>query len=145
MELKDYIEFANKNPACYVATTDGDQPRVRGLLMWFADESGFYFHTGTPKNVCKQLKKNPKLEVCFMAQSQDPAEMKMMRLAGKVEFIDDLNLKARLLEERPFLKAIGTGKPDNPLLAVFKIYTGEAHFWMMKNNMRETEVERVRF
>jgi len=29
MELKDYIEFANKNPACYVATTDGDQPRVR--------------------------------------------------------------------------------------------------------------------
>jgi pyridoxamine 5'-phosphate oxidase len=72
---------------------EGDQPRVRGLLMWFADESGFYFHTGTPKNVCKQLKKNPKLEVCFMAHSQNPAEMKMMRLAGKMKFIEDLKPK----------------------------------------------------
>jgi uncharacterized pyridoxamine 5'-phosphate oxidase family protein len=44
-----------------------------------------------------------------------------------VKFLDDLKLKARLLEERPFLKAIGVGKPDDPLLAVFKIHTGEAH------------------
>jgi uncharacterized pyridoxamine 5'-phosphate oxidase family protein len=36
----------------------------------------------------------------------------MMRLAGKVKFLDDLKFKERLLEERPFLKAIGTGKPD---------------------------------
>jgi uncharacterized pyridoxamine 5'-phosphate oxidase family protein len=137
MELKDYIEFANKNPACYVATNDGDQPRVRGFLLWFADESGFCFHTGTPKNVCKQLKKNPKIEVCFIAPSQDPSKMKM--------FIDDLTLKARLLEERPFLKAIGTGKPDDPLLSVFKIYTGEAHFWTMENDMREGQIEKVTF
>jgi pyridoxamine 5'-phosphate oxidase len=50
-----------------------------------------------------------------------------------------------LLEERPFLKAIGVGKPDDPMLAVFKIYTGEAHFWTMENNMREAQVERVKF
>ncbi len=145
MEFKDYIEFANKNPACYVATIDGDQPRVRGFLLWFADETGFYFHTGTPKNVCKQLKKNPRIEVCFMAPSQDSSKMKMMRLAGKVKFLDDLKLKARLLEERPFLKAIGIGKPEDPMLAVFKIYTGEAHFWTMENNMREEQTERVKF
>lgn len=89
--------------------------------------------------------KNSKTEVCFIAPSQDPSKMKMMRLAGKVKFIDDLKLKARLLEERPFLKAIGTGKPDDPMLAVFKIYTGEAHFWTMENNMKETQVERVQF
>jgi uncharacterized pyridoxamine 5'-phosphate oxidase family protein len=62
-----------------------------------------------------------------------------------VKFLDDLKLKARLLEERPFLKAIGTGKPDDPSLAVFKIYTGEAHFWTMENNMREEQTERVKF
>lgn len=71
--------------------------------------------------------------------------MKMMRLAGKVKFLDDIKLKARLLEERSFLKAIGTGKPDDPLLAVFKIYTGETHFWTMENNMREAQTERVMF
>jgi pyridoxamine 5'-phosphate oxidase len=71
--------------------------------------------------------------------------MKMMRLAGKVKFLDDVKLKSRLLEERPFLKAIGTGKPDDPMLAVFKIYTGEAHFWTMENNMRESVVEMTKF
>ena len=145
MELRNYIEFANKNPSCFIATAEGDQPRVRGFLAWFADESGFYFHTGSTKNVCRQLKKNPKIEVCFMAPSRDPAEMTMMRLAGKVKFIDDIKLKARLLEERPFLKEMGIIKPDDPLLAVFKVYTGEVHFWKMENNMRESEIERVKF
>jgi len=85
------------------------------------------------------------MEVCFMAPSRDPAEMKMMRLAGKVKFLDDLKLKARLLEESPFLKATGTGKPDDPQLAVFNIHTGEAHFWTMENNLRESQIEKKRF
>jgi hypothetical protein len=34
---------------------------------------------------------------------------------------------------------------NNPMLAVFKIYTGEAHFWTMENNIREEHVERVKF
>ncbi len=145
MDLKDYIEFANKNPVCYLATAERDQPRVRGFMLWYADETGFYFHTGTTKNVCKQLKQNPKVEVCFIVPSQNPAEMKMMRLTGKVKFLDDLKLKERLLEERPFLKDIGIGKPDDPLLSVFKIYTGEAHFWTMENNLRESRIEKIRF
>jgi uncharacterized pyridoxamine 5'-phosphate oxidase family protein len=42
-DYQDCIKFANENPVCYIATMDGDQPRVRGFLMWFADEKGFYF------------------------------------------------------------------------------------------------------
>ena len=145
MNLKDCIKFANENPACYLATADGDQPRVRGFLLWFADEKGFYFHTGTPKNIYKQLKKNPKIEVCFFAPAPPPNLGKMMRVAGRARFVNDVALKTRLLEERPFLKAIGTGKPDDPLLAVFQIYTGEVHFWTMENNMRESEIERIGF
>jgi len=145
MNIKDCIEFANKNPVCWLATTDGDQPRVRGFLLWYADEKGFYFHTGATKNVCKQLKKNPKIEVVFFAPDANQMESRMMRVAGKVKFLDDIALKARLLEERPFLKAIGTGKPDDPLLAVFQIYTGEAQFWKMENNMRESEIKKIRF
>ncbi len=145
MDLKDCIEFANKNPVCWLATADGDQPRVRGFLLWYADKKGFYFHTGTTKNVCQQLKKNPKLEVCFFAPAPNQMEARMMRVAGKVKFLVDVALKARLMEERPFLKALGTGKPDDPVLSVFQIYTGEAHFWKMENNLRESEIEKVRF
>jgi uncharacterized pyridoxamine 5'-phosphate oxidase family protein len=145
MDLKICIELANKNPACWLSTVEGDQPRVRGFLLWYADKKGFYFHTGTTKNVCKQLKKNPRIEVCFYDPGPSKMESRMMRVAGKVKFLDDIALKSRLLEERPFLKAIGAGKPDDPLLAVFQIYTGEAHIWKMENNLRESEIERVKF
>ena len=140
MELDECIKFANENPRCCVATADGDQPRVRAFLMWFADRSGFYFHTGEPKKVCEQLRRNPKVEVCFCTPSFD----RMMRIAGEVEFLEDARLRSRLLEERPFLKAIVRG-PEDPVLAVFRIYKGEAHFWTMADNMREAEVPRARF
>ncbi len=114
-------------------------------MLWYADEKGFYFHTGTTKNVYKQLKKNPKLEVCFFSPAPNQTDSQMLRVAGRVKFLDDIELKSRLMEERPFLKAIGTGKPDDPQLAVFQIYTGEAHFWKMENNMRESDIEKVKF
>lgn len=146
MDLSDCTKFANENPICYLATTEGDQPRVRGFMLWFADETGFYFHTGTPKPICHQLKINPKAEVCFYKYA--PAEEgggTMLRVAGKTEFLDDLDLKARLLDERPFLRAMGINDPAEPTLAVFRLYTGEAYFWTMAQNMHESEVERIRF
>lgn len=57
MNFENCITFANENPASFVATVDENgQPRVRGFLMWYADKTGFYFHTGTMKPVYKQLK-----------------------------------------------------------------------------------------
>ncbi len=140
MDLKDCIKFANENPVCYIATEEGDQPRVRAFLMWFADESGFYFHTGSPKNVFKQLSRNPKVEICFNTPKFD----RMMRVTGEIEFLDNSDLRSRLLAERPFLK-IYVKSADDPLLAIFRIPRGEAWFWTMAENLRETEVPRVRF
>ena len=142
MNLEDYIKFANENKVCSIATIDGDQPRVRGFLMWFADKTGFYFHTGASKNVSKQLKKNQNIEICTI--SQTPQGGKIMRIAGKVKFLNDTTLRARLLEERPFLKGLCSG-PEDELLEIFQIYTGEAHFWTMENNLKESEIERVKF
>ncbi len=34
MDVKDCMKFATKNPICYPATVDGDQPRVRALLLY---------------------------------------------------------------------------------------------------------------
>ena len=140
MNLKEFTKFANDNPVGYVATAEGNQPHVRAFLMWFADETGFYFHTGEQKKVCQQLRKNPLVEVCFSSQSHD----KIMRVAGEVEFLNDAGLRARLIEERPFLKAIVPG-PQDPNLAVFRMHHGEARFWTMEFNMREGEAPRASF
>ena len=79
---------------------DGNQPRVRPILMWLANEHGFYFQTETAKAFYHQLKANKKVEICFY----DPEDHKVMRVSGDVEFINDLELKALVLQDRPFLK-----------------------------------------
>lgn len=145
MSMKDVLEFANNNSACYLATVEGNKPHVRGMWMWFADETGFYFHTGTPKKLYKQLIENPNVEICFHKAAPPPEGSKTLRVSGKVEFIDDISLKTRLLEERQFLKAIGTGKPDDPMYSIFKISSGEAVFWSMETNMKYDEASIIKF
>jgi pyridoxamine 5'-phosphate oxidase len=64
---------------------------VRGFWVWFADETGFYFHTGATKSVCSQVKKNPKVEICFYPPAEKGGVM--MRVGGAVEFLDDVELR----------------------------------------------------
>jgi len=143
MNLQDCVSFANEHRVCYVATTEGDQPRVRALGMWFADDRGFFFQTESVKAIYKQLRDNDKVELCFYAPG--PNAGTMLRVAGKVEWVTDLVLKSRVLEERPFLKALGVKGPEDPLLALFCLRSGEAYFWTMAQNMKEAEIERIRF
>jgi pyridoxamine 5'-phosphate oxidase len=145
MNLQDCVKFANDNPVCYVATAEGDQPRVRVFALWYADDTGFYFHSGAGKACCEQLRKNPKTEVCFYLPAQMPDPGTMLRVAGKIEFLNDTALNTRLLQDRPFLKEMGITGPDDAKLAVFRIASGEAYFWTMANNNREGEAEKVSF
>ncbi|MDU1904691.1 MAG: pyridoxamine 5'-phosphate oxidase family protein [Dysgonomonas sp.] len=136
MNIQDVIKFSNDNPVAYVATIDGDMPRVRALGMWFADESGFYFQTGGVKEIPHQLEKNPNVEVCFY--HHEGMIGKMLRISGKAEFVDDRALKERLLEERTFLKDMGL-TADSKELIIFRISHGQAHFWTMENNLKPKE------
>lgn len=133
MEIDEYIKFANDNPTSYIATVDGDQPRVRGLLLWFADKTGLYYNIGAMKDIYKQLLANPKVEVCFF--NPKSKSMQMMRVTGQVGFLNDLELKKRLIEARPFLKQWGL-TPENPGLIVFRVAKCKAHFWTIETNMQ---------
>lgn len=132
MSFEDCVKFANENPVAYLATVEGDQPRVRAFLMWFADNTGFYFQIGSIKATYEQLKANPKTEVCFY-DNQKPTGT-MMRITGKAEFIDDKDMKAKVIAERPFLTTFGF-TPEHPGLIIFRIAKGEAVFWTMKTNL----------
>jgi len=145
MDFQDCVKFANENTVCYLATSESSQPRVRALRLWFADDKGFYFQTQAVKALYRQLKNNKNVEVCFYSPGTGSNIGKMMRVAGEVEFIDDIALKTKVLEDRPFLKAMGIEKPEDPMLVVFLIYKGEAHFWTMEYSMRESEIERIIF
>jgi uncharacterized pyridoxamine 5'-phosphate oxidase family protein len=144
MDISECIRFATENPITYIATVEGDQPRVRVFALWFANNTGFYYHTGTPKSVCQQLQKNPKAELCFYAPGTQGAG-KMMRVCGKVEFLEDKSLEERLYRDRPWVKDLMKSAPKGGLLAMFRIAHGEAYFWTMENNMREREAPHLKF
>jgi pyridoxamine 5'-phosphate oxidase len=135
-DLSTCIAFANENPICFLATTEGDQPHVRALGFWFADPTGFYFQTGAVKELYKQIVKNPKIEVCYFKAG--PMAGTMLRVAGSAELLDERKLKERVLLDRPFLKDMGLTSESYGLI-LFRIAHGIAHFWTMANNLKPKE------
>lgn len=141
MSLEEYANFANENAACYLATAEGGQPRVRAMGMWYADETGFYFQTQSVKALYKQIQENERVEVYFCK----PDFSKVMRVSGKVKAIEDMEVRKKCIEERPFLKDMGITDPEDPLLAVFHLFTGEAYFWTREDSMKEADIPRENF
>ncbi len=142
----DYAQFANKHKICSVSTAEDNQPHVRIQKLWFADKSGFYFSTLKTKEVYRQLIGNPRVEVCFYAPPERPIGQEgstdlgtMMRVSGKIEFLDDEHLKERLLSDRPILRQ------NSAKQVIFRIETGHAWFWTTKDDGREAVIERTRF
>jgi uncharacterized pyridoxamine 5'-phosphate oxidase family protein len=144
MEFKQCTEFASEHPICFVATEEGDQARVRPLLLWFADDRGFYFMTMSPKQLSSQLHANAKVEVCFYNGATELPAAKMMRLTGAVEFVDDAELIKKVSEERAALEGI-INQPLEPITEVFRIASGEARFWTLMDILKEPDLETIRF
>ena len=145
MTFQEAIEFANEIGGCYLATADGDQPRVRGMRMWYADETGFYYHTGTGKRLADQLFANKKVEAIFHDPGSDPTlPGRTMRVTGAVEIMEDAALEERLLEERSWLKAVFAAYPDDRLV-IFRIAHGTVQPWDMSINNREKTIPPLEF
>jgi len=144
MDIKDCVTFATEHPVCFLATNEGDQPRVRAVLLFFADEEGFYFVFLSPKDMVKQLKKNPKVEICFYNNAPDLSAAREMRITGRMELVHDSELTKRALKERGFIEGI-IGRPLEPLLEIYRLHTGEGFFWTMNDILKEHELERIGF
>lgn len=59
-------EFLKTAETYYLATVEGDQPRVRPFGTVHMFEGKLYIQTGKGKNVAKQIAANPKVELCAM-------------------------------------------------------------------------------
>lgn len=138
--LKEQIfELMRKNPVFYMATVDGDQPRVRGMLLYRADEDGIIFHTASAKDVYSQVVKNPKVELCFYGDGIQA------RVSGKLEIVDDNKLKDEISEHptRKFLKPwreSGDLQDFYKSFVVFKLRNGAATTWTMEKNFAPKEI-----
>jgi len=125
----EIIDFLNANPTCYLATVEGNKPRVRAMGMVKADENGIIIETGTFKDVYKQMSANPNVELCFFNAEQGM----QIRVSGAVEPVDDRKLKDEIIAMRPFLKQ-RVEEGGYEAMGVFRL-KGSAYVWSFKTNL----------
>ena len=96
--MEEVYEFLKKCGAYYIATMDGDQPRVRPFATLLIFDKKLYIQTGKVKNVSKQIKKNPKVEICAV---DGPKWVRVEALA-----VDDdrTEAKQKMMDAHPQLK-----------------------------------------
>ncbi|MDE6592411.1 MAG: pyridoxamine 5'-phosphate oxidase family protein [Oscillospiraceae bacterium] len=129
MTSAEIFKLINENPAFYLATAEGDQPRVRGMLLYRADERGIIFHTSSVKDVFAQIKANPKAEMCFSAGGVQ------IRVTGVLEQIHDDGLREEIFAHpsRKFLQAWKDNGIDGTL-QIFAMKNCTAVTWTMETN-----------
>jgi pyridoxamine 5'-phosphate oxidase len=129
---KEMYNLMNANPAFHLATVEGDQPRVRGMLLFRVDENGIIFHTASTKDVFAQIKANPKAEMCFCGDGVQ------IRVTGVLEQVFDEQLREEIFAHptRKFLQAWKENGIDN-LLQIFRMKNCQAVTWTMETNFCE--------
>ncbi len=134
MNEKEMYDFMNANPGFHLATVEGDQPRVRGMLLFRADDNGLIFHTASTKDVYSQIMSNPKAEMCFFGNGTQ------IRVTGVLEHVIDDELKEEIFNHpsRKFLQAWKANGIDH-LLQIFRMINCEAVTWTMETNFAEKE------
>ena len=105
--MKEVYEFLKKCGVYYLATVEGDQPRVRpfGTIDLFEDK--LYIQTGKVKDVSRQMQANPKVEISAFDGST------WIRIAATVVRDENLAAKEHMLEAYPNLRAMYDPKDEN--------------------------------
>ena len=112
--MKRVCEFLKNAGVYYLATVEGDQPRVRPFGTAHIFEDKLYIQTGKVKPTSKQLLANPKAEICAF---KDGA---WLRVAG--ELIEDDRVEARksMLDAYPDLRRMYDENDGNTQVFYFR-------------------------
>ena len=105
--MEEVYEFLKKSGTFYLATEDGEKPRVRPFGAINIFEGKLYIQTGKSKNVSKQMQKNPNVEISAMVGGD------WIRLEGQVVRDDRIEAKKSMLDANPELKGMYSAEDDN--------------------------------
>lgn len=98
--MEKVCEFLKSAGAYYLATVEGDQPRVRPFGTAHIFEGKLYIQTGKSKPVSKQLAANPKCEICAFKDGV------WLRVAAELVEDDRVEAKKSMLDEYTNLRAM---------------------------------------
>ena len=112
--MERVCKFLKDAGTYYLATVEGDQPRVRPFGTAHIFEGKLYIQTGKVKAVSRQLAANPKVEICAFMKGE------WLRLAGELVEDDRMEAKASLLEVYPSLQKMYAADDGNTQVWYFK-------------------------
>ena len=112
--MKETQEFLKSAGVYYLATVDGDTPRVRPFGTAEIFEDKLYIQTGKSKDVYKQIEKNPNVEICAFKDG------KWIRVSGNLIPDDRVEAKKDMLDKNPSLRGMYSENDDNTIVLYFE-------------------------
>ena len=105
--MKRVLEFLKKAEVYYLATVEGDQPRVRPFGTANEFEGKIYIQTGKVKPTSRQLAKNPKAEICAYKDGE------WLRVSCELAEDDRFEAKKSMLDAYPNLRGMYSENDGN--------------------------------
>ena len=112
--MEKVAKFLKEAGTYFLATIDGDQPRVRPFGTVNVFEGKLYIQTGKMKDVAKQIAANPKVEISAFKDGT------WIRLAGKLVEDDRREARVSMLDAYPDLKAMYDPDDGNTVVYYFE-------------------------
>lgn len=119
--IQKVYDFINKAQNFYLATMEGDQPRVRVYGASLLYEDKIYFMAIKNSNAPKQLAENPKFEICTFKNI-------VLRMSGKLVLDDRAEVKQALIKKIP---ALGESLGEEGML-MYYVSDATATFYNMQ-------------
>lgn len=112
--IEKVTQFLKDAETYYLATAEGDQPRVRPFGTAHLYEGKLYIQTGKVKDVSKQLLANPKAEICAFKGGE------WIRIAGELVEDDRVEARQSMLNAYPSLQKMYAADDGNTQVFYFK-------------------------
>jgi len=112
--MQDVYDFLKKTGTYYLATIEGDQPRVRPFGTANLFDGKIYIQTGKSKPCSKQMGINPKVEICATGENE------WLRIAATVVNDDRIEAKKAMLDAYPHLRGRYSEDDDNTQVLYLK-------------------------
>lgn len=113
----------------FLATVDGDQPRLRPVSPVWTDGFTVYVANLRGYHKTKEIDANPQVELCYLDEDHD-----QVRITGTAEIVDDDGLLQEIWDDSPLLRQY-LGSVDDPNLIIYRIVPARVRF------MREWALE----
>ena len=112
--MDEVLDFLRKCWTYYLATVDGDQPRVRPFWTINIFNNKLYIQTWKSKNVSKQIQANPKVELCWFF------DWDWIRVSWELVRDENIAAKKDMLDHYPELRGMYDENDDNTEVLYFK-------------------------